>query len=355
MELADMTCYVKIMPNTPTPTHGPLVVAVVYDELCTFEFGVAWEAFGLPRPEMGAGWYRFRTAAAEAGPLRAAGGLTITPDGEAELIEIADLVIIPGWRSVDAPVPMALRQALRHASARGARIATLCSGVFALAATGLLDGLRATTHWRYAGALAARHPAINVTPDVLYVDNGRLLTAAGSAAGIDLSLHIVRRDFGVEAANSVARRLVVSPHRDGGQAQFIPRPVPRQREGERLGALLDWIEGNLGGDLSVARLARHAGMSLRTFQRRFEETTGRPAGEYIISARLARAQSILETRPDLDLTEVAALAGLGAADTMRHHFRKRLGASPQAWRRRFGGPIDNPNSHFSLTPSSGGI
>jgi AraC family transcriptional regulator, transcriptional activator FtrA len=324
----------KIMPNEP-PTTGPLVVTVVYDGLCTFEFGVAWEVFGLPRPEMGGGWYRFRTAAAEDGPFSAAGGLSVVPNGGADLIEDADLVILPGWRGVDAPVPDRLRQALRHAAARGARIATLCSGVFPLAASGLLDGKTATTHWRYAEALAARHPQIAVTPDVLYVDNGAMLTAAGSAAAIDLCLHIVRQDFGVEAANSVARRLVVPPHRDGGQAQFIPRPVPRPREGERLGALLDWIDANLAGDLSVAVLANRAGMSARTFQRRFEATTGRAPGDYVVQARLARAQEVMEAEPALSLDDVAAAAGFGSAEIMRHHFRKRTRTTPQAWRRRF--------------------
>jgi AraC family transcriptional activator FtrA len=322
--------------NASSDVTGPLVVAVVYDGLCTFEFGVAWEVFGLPRPEMGSNWYRFRTAGAEAGPLRAAGGLAVVPDGGTDLIEEADLVIIPGWRGMDAPVPAALSQALRHAAARGARIATLCSGVFALAATGLLAGKRATTHWRYAKALADRHPEIEVTPDVLYVDNGKLLTAAGSAAAIDLCLHIVRQDFGVEAANSVARRLVVPPHRDGGQAQFIPRPVPRRGEAERLGALMDWMEAEVAGDLSVASLARRAGMSARTFQRRFEETTGQSPGDYVIGLRVARAQAALEARPDLRLEEVAALAGFGSIEAMRLHFRRRTQTSPQAWRARFG-------------------
>ncbi len=327
----------KIMPNASTATRGPLVVTIVYDGLCTFEFGVAWEVFGLARPEMGGHWYRFRTAATEEGPLYAAGGLAVTPDGAADLVLEADLIIIPGWRGLDHPVPPALQETLRQAAARGARIATLCSGAFVLAAAGLLDGRRATTHWRYADDLRRRHPAIDVAPDVLYVDNGRILTAAGSAAGIDLCLHIVRQDFGVEAANSVARRLVVPPHRDGGQAQFIPRPVPRRGEGERLGALLDWIEQNLGGDLAVATLAKRAGMSARTFQRRFEDTTGRAPGDYIIGARIARAQAIMEARPGLPLDEAAVLAGFGSAETMRHHFRKRTKTSPQAWRRRFAG------------------
>ncbi len=325
------------MPNLPAASQGPLVAVVVYDGLCTFEFGVAYEVFGLPRPELGPGWYRFATASIGERSMRAAGGLAVTADGGEELLAEASLIVIPGWRGADAPVPEALQEALRQAVRRGARIATLCSGVFVPAAAGLLDGKRATTHWRYAEALGARHPLIAIDADVLYVDNGDILTAAGSAAGIDLCLHIVRKDFGVAAANSVARRLVVPPHRDGGQAQFIPQPVPRPREGERLGALLDWIERNLGADLSIAALARRAGMSVRTFQRRFEETTGQSPGDFVAAARTARAQALLEARPDIPLDEAAALAGFGSPETMRRHFRERIKTSPQAWRARFTG------------------
>ncbi len=210
------------MPNPSAEPNGPLVAALVYDGLCTFEFGVAYEIFGLPRPELGSGWYRFATAAVGEGAMRAAGGLAVAAAGGAEVLAEASLIVIPGWRGADAPVPEALQDALRLAVGRGARIATLCSGVFVPAAAGLLDGKRASTHWRYAELLRKRHPRITVDADVLYVDNDDILTAAGSAAGIDLCLHIVRKDFGIAAANSVARRLVVPPHRDGGQAQFIP-------------------------------------------------------------------------------------------------------------------------------------
>jgi AraC family transcriptional regulator, transcriptional activator FtrA len=330
-------------PSVPQ-LSGPLVVVLAYDGLCTFEFGVAHEVFGLSRPEMGAGWYRFRTASVEQGPLQAVGGLRVEPDGGADLLEMADIIVIPGWRGLDAMIPPLLQQVLREAAARGARIATLCSGVFVLAATGLLDGKRATTHWRYAEALATRHPEITVTPDVLYIDNGSLLTAAGSAAGIDLCLHIVRQDFGIEAANSVARRLVVSPHRDGGQAQFIQRPVPRRAEAERLGSLMDWMELNVCSDLSVAALAERAGMSTRTFQRRFEETTGQSPGDFVIRMRIARAQALLESRPDLRLADVAELAGFASLETMRHHFRRQARTSPQAWRTRFGGAMGSARS-----------
>jgi AraC family transcriptional regulator, transcriptional activator FtrA len=326
------------MPNQAADhsLSGPLVVVIVYDGLCTFEFGTAYEVFGLPRPEMGHGWYRFCTASVETEPMNAAGGLVVKADGTADLIESADLVIIPGWRAVDAPIPAALKQVLHLAAARGARIATLCSGVFPLASTGLLDGKRATTHWRYAARLAELHPLIEVAPDVLYVDNGQFLTAAGSAAGIDLCVHIVRKDFGVEAANCVARRLVVPPHRDGGQAQFIPRPVPRHSEASRLGFLMDWIEANLDKSLSVEKLAKQAGMSTRTFQRRFEDVTGSSPGEYVIGLRIGRAQNLLESRTDLPLEEVAALSGFKSLETLRHHFRSRIQTSPHAWRAKFG-------------------
>jgi AraC family transcriptional regulator, transcriptional activator FtrA len=327
------------MPNVSarTQTHGPLVVALAYDQLCTFEFGVAYEVFGLARPEMGESWYRFQVACAEQGPLLAAGGLIVKGDGGLALLDQADLIIIPGWRAIDAEVPAPLCEALQKAKLRGARIASLCSGVFVLAASDLLNTKRATTHWRYTAVLTERYPAITVEPDVLYVDNGQILTAAGSAAGIDLCLHIVRRDFGAKAANMVARRLVVPPHRDGGQAQFIRRPVPQSHEGERLGALLDWIGLNLADDLAVSNLARRAGMSPRTFQRRFAATTGQAPGEYVIKARIDRAQALMEAQCGLALDEIARLSGFGSMETMRHHFRKHAKVSPKAWRERFAG------------------
>lgn len=325
----------------PPALTGPQVVVLAYDGLCTFEFGVAFEVFGLARPEMGPGWYRCQTATMEPGPLRAAGGLSFEADAGLEALEKADLIIIPGWRGIDCPVPPPLIESLHQAHARGARIATLCSGVFVLAATGLLDGKRATTHWRYAEALAKRFPRITVEADRLYSDNGSLLTAAGSAAGIDLCLSIVRQDFGVEAANSVARRLVVPPHRDGGQAQFILHPVPRTHEGERLSGIISWIEANPCADLSIEVLAERAGMSLRSFQRRFVETTGISAGAHVIRARLRHAQRLMEAHHDLKMEDVAALSGFGSVDTMRHHFLKEHQLTPSAWRARFSAPRPN--------------
>ena len=223
---------VNIMPNR-------LVVALAYDGLCTFEFGIAIEVFGLPRPEMGPDWYRFAVCAVDQGRMRAVGGFQLVADGGLELLEEAGTIIIPGWRSAHgAPVPPALIESLRRAHARGARLMSICSGVFVLAAAGLLSGRRATTHWRYVERLSAAYPDIKVEPDVLYVDEGSVLTSAGSAAGIDLCLHVVRHDFGAEVANRLARRLVVPPHREGGQAQFIERPMPPAREGIRFGPRL---------------------------------------------------------------------------------------------------------------------
>ncbi|MGX7705487.1 transcriptional regulator FtrA [Methylobacterium sp. Gmos1] len=321
----------------PSSPSGPRVAVLAYDGLCTFEFGVAYEVFGLPRPEAGPGWYRYAVCAAEPGPLRAGGGLSLAVEGGLEVLGQADLIVVPGWRAIDAPVPPGLVRALTDAHARGARLMSLCSGVAVLAATGLLDGRRATTHWRYAGAIAARHPAVALDPRVLYVDEGRILTAAGSAAGIDLCLHVVRGDFGPDLANAVARRLVVPPHREGGQAQFIEAPVLRAREAARLGPVIEAMRAGLHEDRPLAALARLAGMSLRTFQRRFIAATGLPPGEWIIAERLRLAREMLERPGPVSLAEIAEASGFRNPAGLRHHFRSRLGTSPAAYRRSFAG------------------
>lgn len=327
---------VNIMPNENViHLTGPHVVTLVYDGLCTFEFGVAHEIFGLPRPEMGEDWYRFSACAIEAGPLRAAGGLTVAVDHGLEIIAEADLIIVPGWRGIGTPVPDALIAELQAASERGTRIMSLCSGVAVLAAAALLAGRKATTHWRYVDSIAARYPDITVDAEVLYVDEDKVLTAAGSAAAIDLCLHVVRRDFGPDIANSVARRLVVPPHREGGQAQYIETPVLRQREGARLGPLLEWMRERLQEEQPITALAARAGMSVRTFQRRFEATTGMAPGEWLLSERLRRARDLLEKQTAISLDDVAAASGFGSLATMRHHFRERLAVSPSDYRKRF--------------------
>jgi AraC family transcriptional activator FtrA len=320
------------MPN-PSPSTRPRVVALAYDGLCTFEYGVAVELFALPRPEMGPDWYRFATAAVEPGDLKGLGGVRVVGDGGLELLDGASVIVAPGWRGLDAPVPALLLDALRAAHARGARLMSICSGVFVLAATGLLDGRRATTHWRYADALRQRHPEIQVQPDVLYVDEGDLLTSAGSAAGIDLGLHLIRRDFGPEAANAVARRLVVPPHRDGGQAQFVQRPVPVAHEASRLGPVLDSMRADLAGTHTIKALASATGMSERTFLRRFEAATGDTPARWLLAERLNRARDLLETS-SAGIEQVAEAVGLGAA-ALRHHFRRQFSTTPGAYRARF--------------------
>jgi AraC family transcriptional activator FtrA len=326
----------KIAPKRASApaTTGPLVVVPVHDGLCTFEFSIAAEIFGLPRPEMGPGWYRFASAAIEPGPLRAHGGLQVSAQGDARLLDKADLIVIAGWKGPDVPVPEAFAARLRRAWQRGARLASICSGAFVLAATGLLKGQRAATHWRYAEALARLHPDIEVDAGVLYVEGDRVYTSAGSAAGIDLMLHIVRDDFGAAAANSVARRLVMPPHRPGGQAQFIDRPVPAGRDG-RLSKTLEKVRAHPKRDWRVPRMARDAAMSPRTFLRRFTETTGQAPGEWLAGVRIAEAKRLLETTT-LPIEQVATEAGFGSVQALRHHFRAQLGLSPRAYRGTFG-------------------
>lgn len=324
---------IKISPKAPGPGRGPLVAALVYDGLCTFEFAIAAEIFGLERPEMGDGWYRFAACAMEPGPLRAQGGLRIEVSGGPELVAEADLIIVPGWKGIDVPVPAALAEALIAAHARGARLASICSGAFVLAATGLLDGRRAATHWRYADALSQACPAIRVDASVLYVDEGRILTSAGSAAGIDLMLHIVRNDFGPEVANAVGRRLVVQPHRNGGQAQFIERPVAGRPE-SRLAPLLDRIRAEPGRRWGVSEMARTAAMSERSFLRRFAEATGMSPGVWVVGVRTGEARRLLETT-EWPVEEVARLAGFGSVGALRHHFVRAVGLGPRQYRERF--------------------
>lgn len=317
------------------PTSGPLVAALVYDGLCTFEFGVAAEVFGLPRPELGPDWYRFASCAIEPGPLRAMGGLTVQADAGPEVLAEADLIIAPGWKGADVPVPEPLIEALRAAHARGARLMSICSGLFVLAATGLLDGRRVTTHWRYTETLAARHPSLQFDGEVLYVDEGRIFTSAGSAAGIDLSLYIVRRDYGPEVANQVARRLVMPAHRNGGQLQYVERPVP-DRENARLSDVLAVVRARPDHPFTVAELAKMSALSERSLHRRFLDTVGEPPASWLTGLRVDRARELLETGV-LPMDEVARLSGFGSAALLRHHFRRRLKVSPQEYRATFGG------------------
>ncbi|KQW90050.1 transcriptional regulator [Massilia sp. Root418] len=310
-----------------------LVVALAYDRLCTFEFGCVVELFALERPELGVDWYDFKVCAVEPGPIRAAGGITVQAPYEPGLLALADTIVIPGWRDADEPPPPALLDALRAARARGARLCSICSGVFVLAAAGLLDGLRATTHWRYTERLARRHPRVVVQPDDLYVDQGQVITSAGSAAGIDMLLHLVRRDYGARVGNLVAQRLVVAPHREGGQAQFLPRPMAHDEQG-RLSRLMDWLRAHPAQPHSVKSMAERAAMSARTLQRQFQDATGMGPVEWLTRERIAIAKDLLEAA-DIPLAQVAERAGFGSEESLRHHFRRLAATSPGAYRRRF--------------------
>lgn len=309
------------------------VVALAYDGLCTFEFGVAVELFGLARPEFDP-WYRFRVASAQPGTLRAVGGFTLEAPYSLRILDRAGTIIVPGWREIDKPIPEAIRRKLRTAYQDGARILSVCSGAFVLAGAGLLDGKRATTHWKYAGKLASRYPNIQVDPDVLFVDEGQVLTSAGSAAGIDMGLHLIRRDFGAGAANSVARQLVVPPHRDGGQKQFIDTPVESDPEERALSQLLDRVRGNLGSTHTVTNMAARARMSKRTFARRFKQATGTTPHRWLQHERVRLVQDLLESSK-LSLEGIASRAGFADAQILRLHFRRVVGTTPSAYRRTF--------------------
>lgn len=306
---------------------------MAYDGLCSFEFGVATELFGLARPELDIDWYEFEVVSIDEGPLRATGGVSLTAPTDLSRIETADLVVLPGWRDPSELPPEALVSAIQTAHGSGARIMSICSGVFVLAATGLLDGQRATTHWRYTAQLQDMYPSIDVEPDVLYVDNGTTLTSAGSAAGIDLGLHIIRGDFGAYVANQVARRFVVAPHRAGGQAQFITATVSDTGSGS-LAPTVEWAMQNLSQPLSVAKLARHAHMTPRTFARRFRNEIGSPPYSWLVHQRVALAQRLLETG-HAPIDEVAQQSGFGTAMTLRHHFGRITTTTPTRYRTQF--------------------
>jgi AraC family transcriptional regulator, transcriptional activator FtrA len=309
---------------------APLVVALAYDGLCPFEFACAVEVFGLPRPELGTRWYRFAVAAIGTGAIRGLGGIRIDADGGLELLDDATTIVVPGWPHPDTPVPAPLVRALREAHARGCRLASICAGAFVLAATGLLAGRRATTHWHHVEHLAQRHPDLTVLPDVLYVDEGTLLTSAGSAAGLDLCLHLVRRDFGAATASHVARRLVLPAHRAGDQAQVLARPVPA-RPGATVAALQDRVRARLADRWTIERLASDAGVSIRSLHRRFRETTGLAPGAWLVAQRVSRACELLE-ETTLSIEEIALEVGFGSASALRAHFRSRLGIMPSALR-----------------------
>src|SRR3954469_22680470 len=311
------------------------VVSVLVDGMTAFEPSVADEFFGDDRTALlGVPWYRYTTCTPGSPAVRI-GSFDVSVPRGLEALRRADIVVIAGRAESGAGDGDALLDALRGAHARGARMVSFCTGAFALADAGLLDGRPATTHWAHADEFRARYPQVDLDPAVLYVDDGDVLTSAGSAASIDLAMHIVQRDFGADIATRVARDLVVSPHRRGGQAQFILAPVgPPEECTDGLGEALEWASAHLDEELSVAVLAEIALMSPRHFARQFRGATGTTPHQWILTQRLGLAQRLLEAT-DHSVEQVATQSGFGSAAALRLHFQRSLGTSPTAYRRTF--------------------
>lgn len=310
------------------------VACIVQHELSPFEFGVACEAFGLDRTDDGIPKFDFRVVAADPGEIRTTMGFSINVTEDLSFAHEADLVIAPPlprrfWHTPDPRIAATIRDAVD----RDAWVLSLCSGAFSLAAAGVLDGRRATTHWRYAQHLADRYPGIDVDPDVLYVQDGRIITSAGTAAGIDACLHLLRQELGSEVTNKIARRMVVAPQRDGGQAQFIANPLPEAMS-LSLAPIADWAIAHLDEDLDVERLAARAHMSARTFARRFKADYGTTPAAWVARQRVLHAQHLLE-ETELDLEAIATECGFGSAAVLRQNFVRALGITPTAYRGRF--------------------
>jgi transcriptional regulator GlxA family with amidase domain len=307
---------------------------VVFDRIEPFEMAVPCEVFGVDRSETGVPHYRLVVCADEKRALRTQGGFTIEAPYGLSGLRGADTVVVPAWRDVEEAPPETILESLRHAYRRGARVVSLCTGAFVLAHAGLLDGRHATTHWMFAEALAKRFPAVEVDPTVLYVEDERVFTSAGTAAAIDLCLHLVRLDYGSKVANVFARRMVVPPHRDGGQAQYVQAPVAQRSGGGPLAETLEWVFANLDDPLTVAQMAHHARMSERTFARRFGEVTGTTPLRWLLNQRIISAQHRLETS-DAPIDWIAQDCGFGTGATFRLHFKRAVGVSPADYRKAF--------------------
>jgi AraC family transcriptional activator FtrA len=317
--------------------HRPHRVVVIVDEGTNpFEVGVATELFGLPRPELGLPGPLYEVTLCMPAPeVRMNHGFfTMSGAPGLDAVDDADTLVVPGRPDNVVPRAEAVRAAIRHTHARGARVMSLCTGSFALAEAGLLDGRRATTHWMWSSLFRKLHPKVRLEPDVLFVDEGDILTAAGSAAALDLGLHVIRQDHGAEIANAVSRRLVFAAHRDGGQRQFVERPVPDVPD-ESLAPLLAWAQERLGEPLTVADLAARAAVSPATLHRRFRSQLGTTPLAWLTGERVALACRLIE-RGEERLDVVAARSGLGTAANLRARVRRETGLSPSAYRRRFG-------------------
>ncbi|MGW0332658.1 GlxA family transcriptional regulator [Streptomyces sp. NPDC003011] len=319
------------------------VAAVVLDGVNPFELGVICEVFGTDRSDDGLPVYDFAVASAEGPALSSRAGFSLRIDHGLERLESADLIAVPAGADYGSRTfPPEMLEALRRGVDRGARVLSVCSGVFVLAAAGLLDGRRCTVHWHHADELARAYPRLTVEPDVLYVDEDPVITSAGTAAGIDACLHIVRKEQGPEVANKIARRMVVPPHRDGGQAQYIERPLPRS-QCDTVGEVLVWMERHLDEEVTIEQLAELAHMSPRTFARRFQQETGTTPYRWILRQRVLLAQRLLEVT-DETVDAIAGRAGFGNAAALRHQFVRAVGTTPNAYRRTFRGPETVPEA-----------
>lgn len=320
-------------PDGKEPAGAQRLAVAVYDGLLGFEYGIAAEIFGLERPGLEVAWYDFQVCRIEPGRLRTSHGLEIDPGGGLADLARADTVLVPGWRNPLECPPEPFLEILQQVHQRGARLVAICTGAFALAHAGLLDGRRATTHWLHAETLKREFPRVKVDDDALYVHDGQISTSAGSAAGLDLSLAIVREDFGVAVANTVARRMVAPVHREGGQSQYAEAttPVP---EDDGLTPVFDRMLAQLDESIPLEVLAREFGYTLRTFQRRFREVTGLSPHQWLSQQRVAKARELLETTK-YSVEQVASWSGLGSAANLRKHLARHLGTTPRAYRSAF--------------------
>ncbi|WP_184833128.1 GlxA family transcriptional regulator [Allocatelliglobosispora scoriae] len=317
------------------------VAVLALDQIAAFELGVACEVFGTDRTADGFPAYDFSLCTVDGLPVQTRSGFHITPHADLGPIADADLVVIPA-HPLDCDVDPRAIAALRAAYARGALLMSECSGAFVLGEAGLLDGRRCTTHWKYTDELARRFPAAHVNPSVLYIEDGTIFTSAGTASGIDLMLHVVRLVHGSEIATKLARRMVVPPHREGGQSQYIEAPVPQTEKAPTLEPLLVWLVEHLDRQVTVEELAERVHMAPRTFARRFKAETGSTPHDWITGQRVLLARQLLEGT-DLGVESIAVHAGFGDAVNLRHHFARRLGATPQAYRQTFRSPTrDQP-------------
>jgi transcriptional regulator GlxA family with amidase domain len=308
------------------------VVALCLDGLVAFDLTAPAQAFQLAAKPSGEPLYEFSTCSPDGGPVQTTSGFSVSPAADLMALRRAQTIVVPGYAAIFDPPPAEVLDALRAAARRGARLISICTGAFGLAHAGALDGRRATTHWAWAGELARRFPAVEVDPDALFVDEGEVLTSAGLSAGIDLSLHVIRRDFGAEAGERVARHMVAPPHRDGGQAQFFKPELPPSSGS--LEPTRRWAAACLDKPLDVAAMSRHAGVSPRTFARRFRAETGTTPLQWLLAQRVLEARRLLEAT-DLPVEEVAWRVGFGNAASLREHFRRATSTTPTAYRRSF--------------------